>query len=233
MEEKIETKEGQVQEPKRKKMDPNDKKIIFCSLAILGLVIVPLVVTKALTPKKQEDPLVRSLRMKDSLENIIGTALNDNEIEHDSFINLRLVTYTDNYPESFSLSLVATDNNKVFTYELENYSYKQEQKTSLEKYLLSKDDKKEFFASDATYVINTYDRVVVNINTEYTNCCYTVGQNTSNEQYLFGFYQKEGNFHIFNKVLLEEGKDPFQTNETTCAEQNSQGELYNIYRSLI
>ena len=125
MEEKIETKEEQIQEPKRKKMDPNDKKIIFSSLAILALVIVPLVVTKALTPKKQEDPLIRSFRMKDSLENIIGSSLDDNEIEHDSFINLRLVTYTDNYPENFSLSLVATDDNKVYTYELENYSYKQ------------------------------------------------------------------------------------------------------------
>ena len=55
MEEKIETKEEQVQKPKRKKMDPNDKKTIFCSLVILTLIIVPLVLAKALQNRKQED----------------------------------------------------------------------------------------------------------------------------------------------------------------------------------
>ena len=233
MEEKIETKEEQIQEPKRKKMDPNDKKIIFCSLAILGLVIVPLVLAKALEKHEQkyEDILLPSYRLSRHCEDILVDALEDSGIENEYPI-VRIITYTDNYPENFSLSIVGHSvSGKVYTYELENYSYPKNKKTSLEKYLLSKDFNKEFFAKDAAYEINTYDLVRnIQISSEHKTNSYVIGQNASNEQYLFGYYKEvEDVIFIYNKVLLEEGNDPFLKNETASVDKNEQEALYYFY----
>lgn len=229
MEENIKQQEQPVQK-QLKKLDPNTRKIICCLSVIFCLVVGPLVITNLLKPK-QPDPTESKMKSLDgAFRYIVGDALERNNINENSKINIQTVTLVDNYPNNFSFNICAYSDTKVYYYELENYNYGQdpyEPKTATDFLLYG--NRFVLMSVYGSYTLSSYDKVDIDITTEYTPNSYVVGKSSNDEnQYLFGYYAQDKNFHIFEKTLIQDSVDPF-SNEHTLVDKNYIKDIYNYY----
>ena len=215
-----------VQEVKKQR-DPNDRKIILCLIAIFFLIVGPVVLTKIfkeINRQKYEN----EIKMNNAFRGTVANALNRNGIK-DKISNIQLVTYTDNYPENFSLNICAYSDTKVYYYELDTFTYP-ENKDMYNNFIgcLLHGSYFAFINDYGSYTLSTYDRVKEDVNTEYKHTEYVVGKNASNEQYLFGYYVKDKNYNVFSKIQVVEGTDPFSGESTLITKDNSL--LYKYYK---
>jgi len=153
------------------------------------------------------------------------------------------VTYTDNYPNKFNLSITACTEDEVFFYSITNCVYQNniDGYDNLVTYLL-KQDKAEpqhlvfmsdseagdlDFSVDLTRANKTSAEV---INTNKPNSHFITSMTPSSVKYISGYYYQDNKYYVYDRLEYTDQNNPLGNKEAILIEETSL--LYGYYLRL-
>ena len=137
------------------------------------------------------------------------------------------VTYTDNYPNSFSLSITALGGTTVYYYHLDNYSYTGETSSydNCIGYILTLNISDRLDNTASLSKGDTLDSAISpNKGGKY------VIYSTNPNKYFSGFYYENNEYRIYQHIEFNSGDNPF--NEEPTLKVDSTEPLYGYYQLL-
>lgn len=137
------------------------------------------------------------------------------------------VSYTDNYPNSFSISITALSGNTLYYYHLVNHNY-------------TGDTSSYNNCIEYIYSLNITDRLdsggalqtstVTNETIETDKGSHYVISSATPLKYFSGFYLDNNQYKVYNYIEFTSGDNPFNTEPSFKV--NSNDPLYGYYQSL-
>ena len=218
-------------------MDPDSKKILLCSIAILFLILVPLILTLCLkgfgkknnSNSSEVDPMQEAAKTDEAFKYIVNKGIQDagltGSIEH-----IEVLTFVETYPKNFSIKLSAYNSttSKVYLYEVDKYVYPTDKEgyDNFVSYLLLSDNYKTV---NIESTVSEYDMIDELVTTSKENSKFVTFRDASSINYISGYYFENNCYHIAYKTQIEDGVDPFLD---TGDAVGSQSPLYNYYQYL-
>ena len=140
------------------------------------------------------------------------------------------VSYTDNYPNSFSIDITAKAVNNIYHYRLDNYSYGGDTSSydNCIGYISTLDITSRLDAGGSTQTIRTSAITNETIVTDKGN--HYVISNADPIKYFSGFYLDNNEYQVYNYIEFTSGDNPFNTESSFKV--NSSSPLYRYYQSL-
>ena len=184
-----------------------------------------------------------NVTLNDVFKKIVSKHLFINFDENKEMSDVIAVTYTDNYPNKFDLSITACTEDEVFFYSITNCVYQNnvDGYDNLVTYLL-KQDKAEpqhlVFMSDSE--IGDLDfsvdlsRVNKNtaevINTNKPDSHFVTSMTPSSVKYISGYYYQDNKYYVYDRLEYTDQNNPLGNNEGTLIDDTSL--LYGYYLRL-
>ena len=201
-------------------------------LAVIALFIIFGVKRCSKNNSSNSEPSSNEIYNNDQLNNIFKYLVSkkiNKEGLGDQINSVITVTYSDNYPNNFSLNISGYNDNKIYYYEITDYSYP---------------SNKEGYDNFVSYLLlnNNYQSLTGNINlgsinrdnysvtTSKTSNKYVVGKSPTDKRFLFGYYLDNDSYYAYNNKLVEDNVDPFVSSPDLVI--NNQNLLYNYYQYL-
>lgn len=227
----------------KKKQVKRDLKIVIASVAgtLLFIIIILLLVIFGLKNcSKKDNNHGSSSNISSSQKYDFDNAkldeafkyLVNKQIQIDGFEGtsdyLGAVTYVDDYPNTFNLSISGFNDNKVYFLEITNCSYLGDKNgyDNVISYLLLNNN---YQSLDAAINLTVLDTSNSDINTSKTTAGYVVGIGPTNDKYLTGSYFENSQYHVYFKKHAEDGVDPFIDNADMIVSSGSL--LYGYYQT--
>ena len=233
----IKHKEQQNQEEKS-----STKKIvsIFIGLDILLVIIVVLLLClkgcKVENNQSYTEPeidMVRVNKITDVFKGIVKKNIQYGGCSDDNLDRVVAITYADNYPNNYSLNISVTSETKVYYCVVSGYPYEgnKEEYSDFISYLLL--DTTEYKPTKSDCELHPYNKTDNRVNTSKTINKYVIGETNSEpkDNYLYGFYQENNEFYVYQDKLVTEGVDPFTNPSDQIIKSDSS--LYDYYRALL
>ena len=240
-----ELKQTDKQDQSQEEKESSTKKAasIFIGLDILLVVIIVLLLClkscKNSIPNNQDSTsgtsidVERNNKITDLFKKIVKKNLVANGYDDDYLTEINAITYTDNYPNNFSLNISVSSLSKVYYCSISDYPYEGETSTydNFLSYLLL--DTTEYKVSKSSASVNPLKLTDKTISTSKDKCKYVISESNSEpvDRYIDGFYLEDGNYYIYQNKLVVSNSDPF----TSVSNQiiNSESPLYNYYQGLL
>ena len=140
------------------------------------------------------------------------------------------VSYTDNYPNNFSISITATAGNTLYYYNINNYSYSGDTSSfdNCIGYISTLDITSRLDSVGAVQSIQSSTVTNETIETDKGN--HYVISSATPLKYFSGFYLDNNQYKVYNYIEFTSGDNPFNTEPSFKA--NSNDPLYGYYQSL-
>ena len=140
------------------------------------------------------------------------------------------VSYTDNYPNNFSISITAAAGNTLYYYNISNYSYSGDTSSydNCIGYISSLDITARLDSVGAVQTIQSSTVTSETIETDKGN--HYVISSATPLKYFSGFYLDNNQYKVYNYVEFTSGSNPFNTEPSFKA--NSSSPLYGYYQYL-
>ena len=218
------------------------KKIVsvFIGLDILLVIIIILLLCLKSCKENQEprtsDPdidMVRVTRATDIFRGIVRKNMEFNIYPEDNLDKVLAISYTDNYPNNFSLKISVSSETKVYYCTITEYEYdgNKEQYSNFLDYLLL--DSTTYTVGKGSPTLNSTIKTDARITTDKAPNRYIVSENEHNpaDRYIDGFYKDNDSFYVYGHKPCVDGTDPFATASDKVI--NSESPLYDYYRALL
>ena len=141
--------------------------------------------------------------------------------------DIMVITYIDNYPNNFNISITAKAGNTIYYYHLDNYSYSGDTSSfdNCIGYILSINinDRLDGSASIVKSTA-TSETIVTDKGNHY------VISNADPIKYFSGFYLDNNEYQVYNYIEFTSGDNPFNTESSFKV--NSSSPLYGYYQYL-
>ena len=235
-------KEIKQQEQQNQEEKPFTKKIvsIFIGLDILLVIIVVLLlclkgckVDNNQSNIEPEIDMIRVNKITDVFKGIVKKNIQYGGYTDDNLDRVVAITYTDNYPNNFSLNISAVSESKVYYCIIDSYPYEgdKEQYNDFVSYLLL--DTSEYKPTKSDCELHPHNKIDTRVNTSKSVNKYVIGETNSepNDNYLYGFYQENNEFYVYQDKLINEGIDPFNNPCDQIIKNDSP--LYDYYHALL
>lgn len=159
---------------------------------------------------------------------IVNNELSFNGFE-DKVNDIVMVTYVDNFPSNFSLSISCRKETNLYSYHLEEYEYPANISgyNNCIDYLLTININNRLDGSCSLERLETIEEQIITSKSFY-KC--VIGQSSTNGKYLFGYYCEENNYYAYSKKAYTPGTDPFVSNPSKTI--TNQDPLFKYYQSL-
>ena len=140
------------------------------------------------------------------------------------------VSYTDNYPNNFSISITATAGNTLYYYNISNYSYSGDTSSydNCIGYISTLDITARLDSVGAVQTIQSSTVTNETIETDKGN--HYVISSATPLKYFSGFCLDNNQYKVYNYVEFTSGDNPFNTESSFMV--NSNDPLYGYYQSL-
>ena len=140
------------------------------------------------------------------------------------------VSYTDNYPNNFSISITATAGNTLYYYNISNYSYSGDTSSydNCIGYISTLDITARLDSVGAVQTIQSSTVTNETIETDKGN--HYVISSATPLKYFSGFYLDNNQYKVYNYIEFTSGDNPFNTESSFKV--NSNAPLYGYYQSL-
>lgn len=140
------------------------------------------------------------------------------------------VSYTDNYPNNFSISITATAGNTLYYYNINNYSYSGDTSSydNCIGYISTLDITARLDSVVAVETIQSSTVTNETIETDKGN--HYVISSASPLKYFSGFYLDNKQYKVYNYIGFTSGDNPF--NSEPSFKVNSNDPLYGYYQEL-
>ena len=140
------------------------------------------------------------------------------------------VSYTDNYPDHFSISITATAGNTLYYYNISNYSYSGDTSShdNCIGYISTLDITTRLDSVGAVQTIQS--STVTNETIETNKGNHYVISSASPLKYFSGFYLDNNQYKVYNYTEFTSGDNPF--NSEPSFKVNSNDPLYGYYQEL-
>lgn len=140
------------------------------------------------------------------------------------------VSYTDNYPNNFSISITATAGNTLYYYNINNYSYSGDTSSydNCIGYISTLDITARLDSVGAVQTIQS--SIVTNETIETDKGNHYVISSATPLKYFSGFYLDNNQYKVYNYVEFTSGSNPF--NNEPSFKVNSSSPLYRYYQYL-
>ena len=213
---------------------------IFIGLDILLVIIVVLLlclkgckVDNSQSNTELEIDMVRVNKITDVFKGMVKKNIQYGGYTDDNLDRVMAITYTDNYPNNFSLNISVTSETKVYYCVVSEYPYEgnKEQYSDFVSYLLL--DTTEYKPTKSGCELHPYSKTDNRINSSKSVNKYAIGETSSEpkDNYLYGFYQENNEFYVYQDKLVTEGVDPFSNPSDQIIK--SDAPLFDYYRALI
>ena len=151
------------------------------------------------------------------------------------------VTYIDNYPSKFDLSITASTDNEVLFYNITSCVYQNDVTgyDNLVSYLLKQDQNSDWIymsdseEEDTTFSVgverenkNTAEVLNISKSTSY----FMASTSLSSKKHISGYYYQDSKFCVYNRVEYTDSGNPLGSNEGTLIDESSL--LYGYYLRL-
>ena len=140
------------------------------------------------------------------------------------------VSYTDNYPNNFSISITATAGNILYYYNVNNYSYSGDTSSydNCIGYISTLDITARLDSVGAVQTIQSSTVTNETIETDKGN--HYVISSATPLKYFSGFYLDNNQYKVYNYIEFISGDNPFNTGSSFKV--NSNDPLYGYYQTL-
>ena len=138
-----------------------------------------------------------------------------------------VVTYIDNYPNNFNISITAKAGNTLYYYHLDNYPYSGDTSSfdNCIGYILTLDINNRLDSGSALLKSNiTTEKIVSDKGDHY------VISDADPKKYFSGFYLDNNEYKVYNYIEFTSGDNPFNTESSFKV--NSSSPLYGYYQYL-
>lgn len=244
-EEELEQKDKQEQKEEKKELAKHDLKIVITSIVcnLLFIIILLLLVLLGLkncsSNKGDHGPYSSSSPSNPPAYNYDNESLNKQFIKIVNYERLvggfdeaptdvAAITYIDNYPNSFNISITAKAGNTLYYYHLDNYSYSGDTSSydNCIGYILSIDinDRLDGSASIVKSTA-TSETIVTGKGNRY------VISDADPIKYFSGFYLDNSQYKVYNYVEFTSGDNPFNEEPTFIVDFSEP--LYGYYRDIL
>ena len=141
------------------------------------------------------------------------------------------VSDTDNYPNSFSISITATAGNTLYYYNISNYSYSGDTSSydNCIGYISTLDITARLDGEGAVQTIQSSTVTNETIETDKGN--HYVISSATPLKYFSGFYLDNNQYKVYNYIEFTDGDNPFNTEPSFKV--NSNDPLYGYYQTLV
>ena len=141
------------------------------------------------------------------------------------------VSYADNYPNNFSISITASAGNTLYYYNINNYSYSGDTSSydNCIGYISTLDITARLDSVGAVQTIQS--STVTNETIETNKGNHYVISSATPLNYFSGFYLDNNQYKVYNYVEFISGDNPFNTEPSFKV--NSNDPLYGYYQSLV
>ena len=184
-----------------------------------------------------------NVTLNDVFKKIVSKHLFINFGEDKEMSDIIAVTYTDNYPNKFDLSITACTEDEVFFYSITNCVYQNnvDGYDNLVTYLL-KQDKAEpqhlVFMSDSEIgdldfsvdLSRANKNTAEVITTNKANSHFVTSITPSSVKYISGYYYQDNKYYVYDKLEYTDQNNPLGNNEGTLIDDTSL--LYGYYLRL-
>ena len=139
-----------------------------------------------------------------------------------------VVTYIDNYPNNFNISITAKAGNTLYYYHLDNYPYSGDTSSfdNCIGYILTLDINNRLDSGSALLKSNiTTEKIVSDKGDHY------VISDADPKKYFSGFYLDNNEYKVYNYIEFTSGDNPF--NNESSFKVNSSSPLYRYYQYLL
>lgn len=184
-----------------------------------------------------------NVTLNDVFKKIVNKHLFINFDENKEMSDIIAVTYTDNYPNKFDLSITACTEDEVFFYSITNCVYQNnvDGYDNLVTYLL-KQDKAEpqhlVFMSDSEIgdldfsvdLSRANKNTAEVITTNKANSHFVTSMTPSSIKYISGYYDQDNNYYVYDRLEYTDQNNPLGNNEGTLIDDTSL--LYGYYLRL-
>ena len=230
---------NEVEQPQEDKK--SSKKIIFIFIGLDILLVIIIVLLLCLKSCKNNNnaqeysdgesiDIERNNRITDLFKGIVKKNLVANSYDDDFLTEINAITYTDNYPNNFSLNISVSSLSKVYYCSISDYPYEGETSTydNFLSYLLS--DTTEYKVSKSSASVNQFKLTDKTINTSKDKYKYVISESNSEpaDRYIDGFYLEDDNYYIYQNKLVVDNTDPFTNASNQIIKSDSP--LYNYYQ---
>ena len=140
------------------------------------------------------------------------------------------VSYIDNYPNNFSISITATAGNTLYYYNISNYSYSGDTSSydNCIGYISTLDITARLDSVGAVQTLSSSTVTNETIDTDKGN--HYVISSATPLKYFSGFYLDNNQYKVYNYIEFISGDNPFNTEPSFKV--NSNDPLYGYYQSL-
>ena len=256
--------EQQKQEAKERKKEENRKTLktvitsVICTLlfVIILLLLILLGLKKCMgrvpdigdssnndNTSSEYVEIYDNVTLNDVFKTIVNKHLFINFDENKEMSDIIAVTYTDNYPNKFDLSITACTDEEVFFYSITNCVYQNnvDGYDNLATYLL-KQDKAEpqhlafmsdseigdlDFSVDLSRANKTTAEVIT---TNKPDSHFVTSMTPSSVKYISGYYYQDNKYYVYDKLEYTDQNNPLDNNEGTLIDDTSL--LYGYYLRL-
>ena len=184
-----------------------------------------------------------NVTLNDVFKKIVSRHLFINFDENKEMSDIIAVTYTDNYPNKFDLSITACTEDEVFFYSITNCVYQNnvDGYDNLVTYLL-KQDKAEpqhlVFMSDSeigdldfSVDLSRANKTTAEvITTNKANSHFVTSITPSSVKYISGYYYQDNKYYVYDRLEYTDQNNPLGNNEGTLIDDTSL--LYGYYLRL-
>ena len=182
-----------------------------------------------------------NVTLNDVFKKIVSKHLFINFDENKEMNNVIAVTYTDNYPNKFDLSITASTEDEVFFYTITNCVYQTnvDGYDNLVAYLLKQNTADHLvFMSDSEegdldfYVdLSRANKTTAEvINTNKPNPHFATSMTPSSVKYISGYYYQDNNYYVYDRLEYTDQNNPLGNNDGTLVDDTSL--LYGYYLRL-
>lgn len=167
--------------------------------------------------------MVRVNKITDVFKEIVNKNIQFNGYDDDPLDKVMAITYEDNYPSNFSLSISVTSASKVYYCIVTDYPYSGDTSSysNFIDYLLL--DSTEYKATNSDCELYPHSIASITINTSKSVNRYVIGETSSEpkDNYLYGFYKENDEFYVYQDKPVTDGVDPFVNNANQVINNNS------------
>lgn len=238
--EELEQQDKQDQSQEEKKSSSKKVVSIFIGLDILLVIVVILLlclkgckVDNNQSNTEPEIDMVRVNKITDVFKGIVKKNIQYGGYTDDNLDRVMAITYTDNYPDNFSLNISVTSETKVYYCVVNDYPYEgnKEKYNDFLSYLLL--DTTEYKPTKSDCELHPYSKTDDRVNTSKSVNKYVIGETSSEpkDNYLYGFYRENNEFYVYQDKLVEDGVDPFSSPSNQVIKSDSP--LFDYYGALL
>lgn len=224
-------------EQKKEKRNALIGTIIKIACVVLFLVAIALLIifgvkrcskNNSSNNESSSNEIYDSNQLNDAFKYLVNKKI-DKEGLNDQINNIIAVTYSDNYPNSFSLNISGYNDNKIYYYAITNYSYPSNKNgyDNFVSYLLLNNN---YQSIDTDVNLGILTRDNNGVITSKTNNKYLIGKSLTDTRFLFGYYVDNDSYYVYHHKEVEEGIDPFISDPSMII--NSDSPLYGYYQTI-